>query len=470
VPAAPRPVDPLAVVGSCWQALGGPVAALGTLDLRGPVRVLPSVYETTALATATVAVATLAVAELQAARARRATPARVTVDARGVAAAFRCESLLAAEGWELPAVWDPLAGDYPTSDGWVRLHTNYAHHRAAALRALGGPPDRQAVAAAVAERDALEVEEAVVAAGGCAAALRTVDEWSAHPQGVAVGAEPLVDRTRSADGAVRPLPVDGGAPLAGVRVLDLTRVIAGPVATRFLAAHGADVLRVDPPAFDEVPLLVVETTAGKRCTFLDLRDQTDRATFEALLAGAHVLVSGYRNGALDDLGYREDDLAARHPGLVHVRLDAYGWTGPWAGRRGFDSLVQMSTGIAERGRRARGVDAPVPLPAQALDHGTGYLAAAAAARGLTDAILGSPVGGARLSLARTAHELIGLGDGGEIDAAGFGPSQAAAWMEPASTAWGPVRRARVPGEVEGWSPALTPDAGPLGAAPPRWSR
>jgi crotonobetainyl-CoA:carnitine CoA-transferase CaiB-like acyl-CoA transferase len=228
------------------------------------------------------------------------------------------------------------------------------------------------------------------------------------------------------------------------------------------------VLRVDPPGFDEVPLLVIETTAGKRRTALDLRDPAARDRFLALAADAHVIVSGYRNGALDGLGLADHELTADNPALVHVRLDAYGWTGPWAGRRGFDSLVQMSAGIADRGRRARGVDMPVPLPAQALDHATGFLAAAAAARALTEGLRGSPVRAARLSLARTAEALVGLGDGGDVDGPPFWPAEAEPHLEAAETAWGPVRRVRIPGTIEGHPPALAPDAGPLGVDPPGW--
>lgn len=436
--------------------------------MTGPAQVLPSVYDVTTLASASVAAAALAVAELHAMRTERTLPA-VAVDSRAAVAAFRCESLLQADGWELPGVWDPLAGDYPTSNGWVRLHTNYAHHRAAALRALDCAPDRGAIADVLATRTADDLEQAVVDQGGCAAAMRTAEQWSTHPQGRAVAAEDLVATDRASNQTTRTLPPPSDAPLAGIRVLDLTRVIAGPVATRYLAAFGAQVLRIDPPGFDEVPLLVIETTAGKRRAALDLRGDPDRAVFERLLAEAHVVVSGYRNGALDVLGLTTERLRTINPDLVHVRLDAYGWTGPWAGRRGFDSLVQMSSGIAARGQVARGADQPVPLPAQALDHATGYLTAAAAVRGLTDGLRGEAVAEARLSLARTAALLASLGVTGDIDGPPFAAEAAAAHLEPADTAWGPVQRVRIPGTIEGVTARLLPLAGPLGTDRPAWN-
>jgi crotonobetainyl-CoA:carnitine CoA-transferase CaiB-like acyl-CoA transferase len=242
-----------------------------------------------------------------------------------------------------------------------------------------------------------ELETAVVAAGGAAAAVRTPEEWPAHPQGRAVAALPLLSLRRTADGPPRTVPLEGA------RVLDLTRVIAGPVATRTLASHGADVLRVDGPRLPDDRGSLVDTGAGKRHVVLDLAAPGDRRTVEDLLAAADVVVQGYRPGALDAFGLDPASLAERHPHLVVVRLSAWGLTGPWAGRRGFDSLVQAATGIAAR---CGTPDAPGALPAQALDHGTGHLAAAVALYAL--ARRREEGGGwyGELSLAQTAHWLL----------------------------------------------------------------
>jgi hypothetical protein len=207
----------------------------------------------------------------------------VTVDRGHAAAAFRSERYASAIGWSLPSGWDPIAGDYRTRDGWIRLHTNYRSHGEAALRVLRSHPSRDAVADAVGAWIGEELETAIVDEGGCAAKMRSAEEWAAHPQGRAVRAEPLfATELRTAS----PLSFGNAAPrpLAGIRVLDVTRVVAGPVCTRFLAAHGADVLRIDPPGFEEVGALLPEMTVGKRRAFLDLHDAFDRERFERLIA------------------------------------------------------------------------------------------------------------------------------------------------------------------------------------------
>ena len=235
--------------------------------------------------------------------------------------------------------------------------------------------------------------------------MRSRDAWLAHPQGAAVAREPLVAWTTAAQ--TSPSGRNGearGQPLAGIRVLDLTRVLAGPVSTRLLAAFGADVLRIDPPFWSETTL-EPEMTLGKRCAGLDLRQSEDRSVFEALLREADVFVHGYRSDALQGLGYGPEELRQYNPTLVDVALCAFGWTGPWAQRRGFDSLVQMSSGIADFGMRSESASEPRPLPVQALDHATGYLMAAAVLHALRQRRSKGRVLSARLSLARTAHLL-----------------------------------------------------------------
>jgi len=298
-------------------------------------------------------------------------------------------------------VWDPLAGDYRTRDGWIKLHTNAARHRAAALKVLGPHQDKATLARAVNEWSATELESAIVEAGGCAAEMRSMAEWRAHPQGRAINDEPLLHWTRTPITGLPRWKPRAERPLEGIRVLDLTRVLAGPVAGRFLAGYGAEVLRIDPPDWDE-PGVIPEVALGKRCARLDLTTAADRRTFAALLSQADILIHGYRPGALDGLDFGEAARRALAPGLIEVTLDAYGWTGPWRGRRGFDSLVQMSSGIAARGMEWKRAELPAPLPVQALDHATGYLMAAAAVRAITLKTSGGECGSIRASLARTA--------------------------------------------------------------------
>jgi crotonobetainyl-CoA:carnitine CoA-transferase CaiB-like acyl-CoA transferase len=297
------------------------------------------------------------------------------LDAARVATAFVSERHLRRRG-ETFTWFAPNSGFFPSADGWVRTHANYPHHQAALHAALGGD-----IAAAIKALPAIEVEERVFAAGGLAVAVRTAEQWSGHPQGRAVGELPLVRSTENPapPRTFAPLPDGMLLPVAGIRVLDLTRVIAGPVATRTLALWGADVLRVDSPRHPEIEAQHLETGLGKRSTLLDLDVPTDRAAFESLLRQADVVVLGYRPGALDRYGLDPHALWDRNPGLIIARLSAWGDVGPWAHRRGFDSLVQAATGVAliEGSAQSPGV-----LPAQALDHGTGYLLAAAILRAL----------------------------------------------------------------------------------------
>lgn len=418
---------------------------------------LPAHFDVDGLAAASVAAAGAGAADLLAARNGSESP-WVTISARAASAAFVSEKLFAPNGWELPAVWDPIAGDYRAGERWIRLHTNYEGHRRAALSVLDCANDRVAVERAVAGWNAVELQEAVVAQGGCAAVLSSIDQWQASEPGRAASTEPLV-RWNARE--VKRKPKGPAAlPFTGIRVLDLTRVIAGPVATKFLAAYGAEVLRIDPPGFVEVPALLPETTAGKHCAALDLGAPRDRDTFAQLVAKADVVVSGLRPGALDRLGLGREELLAVNPALVTARLNAYGWSGPWANRRGFDSLVQMSTGIADRGE----AEPPEPLPAQALDHATGYIVAAAIGRALARREREGVANDIDCSLVATAQLLLAQPTNPE------GP--ATTWTdadtEPTETEWGSARRAPVPAVIAEITPQLAPQAGSLGRHAAAW--
>ncbi len=301
---------------------------------------------------------------------------------------------------EQPPTWAPLSGYYQAGDGaYVQLHANFDHHAAGIVEALGCADDRSSVEAAIAQRTAAEVEELLVARGMIAARLRTVDDWAQHPHAAATAGLPLISVERIGDAP----PRDADRRL---RVLDCSRVLAGPVAGLTFSAHGADVLRVGSAQLPSVEIGVLTTGSGKRNAFVELDEPGGRSTFAHLLAGADVWVDGYRPGALAGKGFSAE---AASPGAVVVQICAFDWVGPWGGRRGFDSIIQSTTGVVHAGTEAAGADRPTPLPVQALDYCTGLLAAFVARRLVDHQAAEGGTWVARLSLLRTRNWLVGLG-------------------------------------------------------------
>ncbi|WP_228982774.1 CoA transferase [Streptomyces sp. DH12] len=460
-------------ISDVWAALGADPGLPERVAYHRVPGLLPSRLPVPELARATVAACALAAAELAATRGGGAVP-RVTVDDAAVAAAFRSERYVSLDG-RPGGGFAPLSRFWRTADGWVRTHANYPHHRDRLLTALGLPADADgaAVARELAGRRAPEVEEAVYAAGGLAVAVRDAEAWAAG-QGAPAGGRPALDLERTGDAPGPPArsaagPAGAGAPCAGVRVLDLTRVLAGPVATRTLALLGADVLRVDAPGLPESQEAHDDTGSGKRSTLLDLRRGADRRVFEELLSAADVVVTGYRPGALDRFGLAPGALAERRPGLVVARLSAWGGPGPWGGRRGFDSLVQAATGIA----LAEGGGAePGALPAQALDHGTGYLVAAAVLRALTERHRSGGTWRVEAALTRTAH-LLTHGTDREDPAPGASPGTGrggapAPRLLERDTPRGRLRYAPSPVSYEGGPRDWARPPGRWGADEPGW--
>ncbi|GAA2738413.1 CoA transferase [Pedococcus aerophilus] len=412
--------------------------AAGHLDLPAG-NALPSALPVSTLACGSVAAAGLAGLALRGAGVEGAAEGgRVHVDPRQVAVAFRSDQVLRVDGAAIDG-FAPLSGFFAASDGWVRTHANYPHHRARLLRALDLPETagRQDVAAAVAGRTAQSVEDAVVADHGIAVRVRSVGEWMASEHARAVSTHEVLAVTRDGDAGAIPVP-------DRPRVLDLTRVIAGPVATRTLAFVGCDVLRVDSPHLPEIELQHLDTGAGKRSTLIDLHETHARQRFHELLDAADVLVTGYRPGALEVFGLHSDELARSHPGLVVASLSAWTPSGPWGDRRGFDSIVQAATGIA----MIESVDGQTPgaLPAQALDHATGYLVAAGVLAALRNRTTEGGTWSVSAHLARTAHWLL------QSDALD-GPAEAVTDVEPwtlaRATSHGTVTQSRPAFQIAG---------------------
>ena len=384
-PAKPLPSHPaLAATTALWQAAGLPAEALQSADLPGAGPVLPSSFDVATAAQASLGLAALAAAEIGHLRGGE----RQTVSVDRVHAALECTAWFALDG-KTPPQWDPISGLYPCGGpgapaGWVRIHANFAHHRDGALRLLGLPPGpttpRDAVTQALAGWTAEGFEQAAADAGLVVAAVRSFAQWDAHPQALALGRRPPLSiraiDTGQAAAAAQPWPpiAPTQRPLSGLRVLDLTRILAGPVAGRCLAYYGAEVMLVNGPHLPNIDA-IADNSRGKLSAQIDLREASGRAQLQSLLSSAQVLLQGYRPGALAARGLDPLSLAQLRPGIVVASLSAYGGVGPWAERRGFDSLVQTATGFNLAEAEAAGSTSPKALPMQILDYTAGHLLA-----------------------------------------------------------------------------------------------
>lgn len=459
------------MLDEAWACLGGPPELSAAVHWAGPEGLLPSRLEVAALAEASVAAAAIAGAELASVRSGGPVPA-VTVDSKAVARAFASDRALRLNGRKQVS-WSPLSRFWQCSDGWLRTHANYEHHRLRLLDALGFPAGASDVAAwmegEIGARTAEDVADTVTAHDGLAVAVRSAEAWAYHDQGAAAAALPLLMLERVGEATpVMPEYRDSDPllPAAGLRVLDLTRVIAGPVATRTLALLGADVLRIDSPELPEAGAQHLDTDMGKRSTLLNLGLPSDREVFDHLLTTADVVVTGYRPGALDRVGLGADALLERWPSLVVASLSAWGRRGPWSGRRGFDSIVQAASGIADIEAAPDGT--PGALPVQALDHATGYLLAAAVLRAVSERTRKGGGWRAELSLAQTASWL--LRQPISAEAQPRGPVLADDGQDTAqrATALGTLRYALSPVRIDGVSQDWAHPVGQYGCDMAEW--
>lgn len=419
-PAEPCTSD--AALAGLWRAAALPAEALAQVALPGAGPVLPSSFAVTTAAQATLAAAALAAAEIWHDRHPGRPRQRVSVDAT--------HATLDSLGWfavdgRTPEPWEKYSGLYACgagvgAPGWVRIHANFAHHRDGALRLLGlatdGSAERDDLLRALRGWRAEDFEQAAADAGLVVAAARDFATWDRHPQAIATAARPVVriDRIVADGGAPDAAPqrfapvAPDARPLAGIRVLDLTRILAGPVAGRTLAAFGADVMLLNAPHLPNIAS-IADTSRGKLSAQLDLRTDAGRDALRALLREANVFLQGYRPGGLAALGFGPQALARLRPGIVCASLSAYGGVGPWGGRRGFDSLVQTATGFNLAEAAAFGQAEPKALPLQILDYGAGYLLAFGIAAAL---LRQSREGGSwhvQVSLAGVGRWLRGLG-------------------------------------------------------------
>ncbi len=460
---------PMQLLAGLWRQAGLDPAALERIDLPGEEPVLPSSFRVGAAAQVSIGAATLAAAELW--RRRGGPAARATVPMRHASLEFRSDHYIELDGQPLGERWDNIAGTHRCGDGrWVRLHTNFPHHRAGILKLLGCEGTREAVGQALQRWTAFDFEQAAAEAGMCVTAMRSFAEWDAHPQGVANAALPVLRIERIGDAPPTPLPAGGDRPLSGLRVLELTRVIAGPVGGRTLAAHGAEVLHITAPHLPSFEHLVLDVNRGKRAAQLDLRDAAARETLRGLARGADVFVQGYRPGAVASHGVSPAELAALKPGIVCVSLSAYGEVGPWGGRRGFDSLVQTASGFNHAEAEAAGLrDAPKVLPCQALDHASGFLIAFGALAAL---LRRAEEGGSwlvRVSLAGTGRWIREMGRLPQgLSAPDPHMADVRDLLEESASGFGRLLAMRHSGMIEGAAPRWDQPSVPLDTHRPEW--
>jgi crotonobetainyl-CoA:carnitine CoA-transferase CaiB-like acyl-CoA transferase len=448
-----------------WRLTKLPEEALGFVQLTGEDPVLPSSFAVGAAAQATIAAAALAACEVG--HVRGVARQQVSVDM--MHAALECTAWFALDG-RVPELWDPFSGLYRCKDGWVRIHANFRHHREGALHVLGLDPSnakREDAQTALMAWNAIDFETAMADAKLVATALRTFDEWDATQQGRAIAAQPLftIERIGDAPRLALPALAEDQRPLEGVKVVDLTRILAGPVGGRALAAYGADVMLVNSPHLPNIEA-IADTSRGKRSVHVDLRLEEGRAAMDKLVQQAHVFIQGYRPGGLRELGYGPHELAAKRPGIVYVSLTAYGTQGPWASRRGFDSLVQTAMGFNHAEGQAFGDGKPRPLPMQILDEATGYVMAMGASAALRRQQLEGGSWHVQVSLAQTGHWLRAL----PRVAGGFGVAKPdiEPYTEVEPSGFGELKGLRHSAQLQRTPARWTRPSMPPGSHPPRW--
>ena len=350
----------------------------GEIDITGADPVFSTRFkigETCASVLAGIGVAVNDIWEMRTGRRQTA-----AIDARRAAATLRSASYLQRPGpdgaFETVVSEDHeamrrITQPWPTKDGrWFLPHFGLPNLKQRVLGVLGCEPNPESVATAVAQWDALDLEAAIDEARACGAMVRSNAEWLDHAHGQALASKPIVEIIKIADSDPEPFPA-GDRPLSGIRTLDLTRILAGPIAARTLAEHGADVLMVTAEHLPQITEHVMDTCHGKRSCFLDLKTRDDAARLMGLVRGADVFSQGYRPGMLSGLGFGPEDLAIARPGIVYLSISCFGADGPFSHRAGWEQVAQTVTGICNEG----GVDRPALLPAAACDYTTGYLGA-----------------------------------------------------------------------------------------------
>ena len=433
---------------------------------------IPTPFRVGDSSAAALAAVGLAVSDLW--ESRTARRQEVAVDTRQATASLRSGKYMHLDSAAVSTERNTVMGVYPAKNGrWSYLHCNFPNHRAAALSVLGVAEDREAVTKAVAQWDALELEEAIIAAKGAGGMVRTMEEWALHPQAAAIASLPLMEIVKISDSPPEKLS-DGDRPLSGIRVLDLTRVLAGPTCARTLAEHGADVMKISGAHLPNIGYQEYDTGHGKLSAHLDLRDQKELEILRGLVRESDVFSQGYRPGTLGTRGLSPEELAEIRPGLVYVSLSAFSHAGPWASRRGFDTVVQTVSGITSRqGDLFPGaVPGPQFYPVSAIDYLTGYLMAFGALVALERRTREGGSWLVRISLAQVGRWLVGHGQVPEselkIVPVEFTPEEIAGWSMESDTPVGRLRHLKPVVQLSETPARWARPSVPLGYHEPVW--
>ncbi len=448
-------------------------AAANVAFTGGTDPVLPTPFRVGIAGAATVAAAGLAAARLWQQRTGR--QQQVTVELRQATASLRSGTYMKLGDGALPHARNRIMGFYPAKDGrWSYLHCNFPNHRAVALKVLGVPEDRAAVAKAVTQWNAQDLEEAIIANKGAGGMVRSAAEWADHPQAHAIASLPVIEIVKIGDSPPEPLPA-GDRPLHGIRVVDITRVLAGPTCARTLAEHGAEVMKITASHLPNLGYQEWDTGHGKLSAQLDLREPAALDTLRGLIRQADVFSQGYRPGSLGARGLSPEELAALRPGLVYVSLSAFGHAGPWASRRGFDTVVQAVSGItARQGELFPDEKEPGPqfYPLSAIDYCAGYLMAAGAMEALARRAREGGSWLVRTSLAQIGKYLVDLGQVPEASLQGvsaeFTPAELDSWSMVSQTPSGPLRHLKPVAQLSETPGHWARPSVPLGYHRPVW--
>jgi crotonobetainyl-CoA:carnitine CoA-transferase CaiB-like acyl-CoA transferase len=440
------------------------------LQITGRDPVIATRFRAGEAAAAVIAANAIAASDLWCARGGRSQ--HIEVDVRAAAASLVSFLYLRYQNASYDRSGQATTALYRARDGrWIHLHGGFSS-REGTLALLNCDDDSGAITKAVASWDAQALEDALAERGVCGAKLRSADEWRVHPQGIALAQVPLVEILRLGDAPPEPLPGPragerGARPLSGVRVLDLTRVLAGPTCARTLAEHGAEVLHVRSPKLPSIEPFVIDTNPGKRSCYLDLDRHEDVAQLRALVRDAHVFSQGYRPGALARRGFGPMELAEMRPGIIVVSIDCYGHEGPFAGRPGWEQLAQTVTGMA---LEHAGDEHPALVPAAVNDYTTGYLGALGVIRALARRTTEGGSWHVRVSLARTSMWIMSLPRTAADDKpGGFDTASLAPWIIEMNTAWGPLTRLGPIARMSETPPRWDLPPVPLGSNTPVWS-